>query len=180
MEPVSLFFKEHTLRGTEVEIIFHKEFVYLLNESSDFPVIKFTLLNCLNAENIKFENIDFYNDGVNIEILNGTGQVTFRTTDKSGTETNIFCEKVITQDLDYRQSDLIDIIKSINKERDENNERIVFLNYRMESLKNTLTHDLVNLQRKHEEAIWLSSEKRNFIEGQIKMINQVLEFFKKN
>lgn len=55
MEPVSLFYIEHFFRGNEVEIIFHKDFTYKLNEAPGFPVIKFTLVNCSNTGEIKIE-----------------------------------------------------------------------------------------------------------------------------
>jgi hypothetical protein len=179
MEPVSLFYKEHVFKGDEVEIFFHKDFTYKLNEAPGFPVIKFTLVNCSNTEEIKFEKIDFYNDGVTIEIINEERKVIFRTTDMGGINTKLYCEKVNTQELEYRQSDLVDIIKSLTKDCNENNERVNILNHRIEGLKNTLTHDLDNMRRKYVQASWLPSEKKHFLEGQIMMIERVLELLKK-
>jgi hypothetical protein len=141
--------------------------------------MKFTLVNCLNTEEIKLEKIDFYNDGVTIEIIKEERKVIFRTTDMGGINTNLYCEKVNTQEFEYRQSDLVDIIKSLAKDCNEINERVNILNHSIESLKNTLTHDLDNMRRKYVQASWLTSEKKYFLEGQIIMTERVLELLEK-
>jgi hypothetical protein len=179
MDTQTLFYKEHIVRGNDVEIIFHRDYPYIFNETDSFPLIKFFLINCKNLSDIEFEKIDYYNDGISADIKKETGQTIFQMTDMGGIETQISCEKVVSEDLKYRQSDLIDIIKSTKKESDENNERAVMFNNRIESLTSTLKHDLDIIQRKLEQAKWLTTDKKQFLEGQQNIIHQVLQFISK-
>jgi len=175
MQTESLFYKEHRIIGHDVIIIFHKDVTYILNESTPNPVVKFTLNNCRDVENIKFDNLDYYNDGVTVDIGNEGSLSFFRTIDMSGIETKILSDKAIREDLEYRQVDLIDIIKSLKKESEINNERAVMLYDRMKALTNSLKHDLVIIDRKLEEANWLTDNKKQFLEGQKNIIQNVLQ-----
>jgi hypothetical protein len=179
MDTETLFYKEHIVNGNNVEIIFHKDYTYIFNETDSFPVVKFSLINCKNLSDTEFENIDYYNDGITADIKTETEQTVFHLTDMGGIETQIFCEKVVQEELGYRQSDLIDIIRSTKKESDENVERAVMFNNRIESLTNTLKHNLDIIQRKLEQANWLTTDKKQFLEGQQNIIHQVLQFIDK-
>lgn len=179
MDTESLFYKEHSVRNNDVEIIFHKDYTYIFNETTPFPVVKFTLINCRNLLDIQFESIDYYNDGINLDITKEIEQTIFCTTDMGGIEIKISCDKVIREDFQYRQSDLIDFIKATKKESDDNDERANMLNNRIVSLTDTLEHDLDIIQRKLEQANWLTTNKKQFLEGQKNIIRQVLEFIDK-
>ena len=175
MDTETLFYKEHFASGSNVEIIFHKDYTYLFNETDSFPVVKFSLINCEDLSDIEFENIDYYNDGITADIK----KTIFHVTDMGGIETQISCDEVVREDIEYRQSDLIDIIKLTKKESTENDERAVMFNNRIEGLTNTLKHDLDIIQRKLEQANWLTTDKKQFLEGQQNIILQVLQFIDK-
>ncbi|MEO6231816.1 MAG: hypothetical protein ABIP10_16945 [Ferruginibacter sp.] len=179
MDTESLIYKEHLVRNNDVEIIFHTDVPYIFNETTSFPVVKFTLINCRNPLDINFDTIDYYNDGIIIDIAKENEQSIFCMTDMGGDETKIFCDIVKREDLEYRQSDLIDLIKATKKESDENDKRANMFNDRILSLTTTLEHDLDIIQRKLEQANWLTTEKKEFLEGQKSTIHQVLEFIDK-
>ncbi len=179
METESLFYKEHKIDNKDIVVIFHKDVTYLLNESTPNPVVKFTLTNCRNVADLKFDNINYYNDGVIIDIGNESALTFFRAIDMSGIATKILCDKVIREDLKYRQPDLIDIIKSTKKESDNNNDTTVMLYDRINTLTNSLKHDLDIIDRKLAEANWLTNDKRQFLEGQKNTIQNVLQLIDK-
>jgi hypothetical protein len=179
MDRENLFYREHTIRNNDVEIIFHKDYTYIFNEVNSFPVVKFTLINCGNLLDIQFDNIDYYNDGVTIDLTKEIGQTIFCMMDMAGIETKISCDKVIREDIKYRHSDLVDLIKTTKKESDENNERANMFSNTIVSLTTTLNHDLDIIQRKLEQANWLTTDKRQFLEGERSIIHQVLEFIDK-
>ena len=179
MDTESLFYKEHSVHNNDLEIVFHRDVTYIFNETISFPVVKFTLENCNNLLDIQFDNIDYYNDGITVDIVKEIVQSIFRMSDMGGIETKIFCDKIIEEDLEYRKSDLVDLIKATKKESDENDKRANVFNNRILSLTTTLEHDLVIIQRKLEQANWLTTEKKQFLEGQKSIIHHVLEFIDK-
>ena len=180
MESESLFYKEHNIDGNDITVIFHKDVKYILNELTRNPVVRFTLTNCHDVADIKFDNIDYYNDGVIVDIYKEGELTFFRASDMSSIETKILCDKVIREDLEYRQIDLIDIIKSIKKESDNNNDTVVTLHDRINALANSLKHDLNIIDRKLAEANWLNNDKKEFLEGQKYVIQNVLQFIDKS
>jgi len=179
MDTESLSYKEHSVHNNDLEIIFHKDVPYIFNETTFFPVLKFTLTNCSNLSDIQFDNIDYYNDGITVDIAKENEQSIFCMTDMGGVETKIFCDMVKKEKLEYRQSDLIDLIKATKKESDENDKRANMFNDKIGSLTTNLKHDLDIIQRKLEQADWLTTEKKQFLEGQKTSIQEVLEFIDK-
>ena len=171
-----LFYKDHTISGDNAEIIFHKDYPYLFNETDSFPIVKFSLIDCKNLAEIDFVDIDYYNDGISIEINEVNEQTIFNLIDVGNIETIILCDKVLREDLEYRQSDLINIIKSVKKESFENYKIIETSNSRLDALKKLLTRDLDIIQRKLKQADWLTGNKKQFLEGQQNVIYQVLQF----
>jgi len=179
METENLFYKEHSIDGNDIAIIFHKEPSYIFNESTLNPIVKFTLTNCRHLTDITFDNIDYYNDGLNIDVANENGLTAFRLIDTNGSGTKIFCDKAVREDLKYRQTDLVDFIKSAKKEIDEDYEKIVMLNNKIDCLTNSLKHDLDIIDRKLAQANWLTNDKKQFLEGQKNIIQNVLQLLTK-
>jgi hypothetical protein len=58
MDTETLFYKEHIVSGNNVEIIFHKDYTYIFNETDSFPVVKFSLINCKNLSDIEFNEFE--------------------------------------------------------------------------------------------------------------------------
>lgn len=170
----TLFYKEHIICDNNVDIIFHQDYSYIFNETAPFPVVKFSLINCRNLSQVTFQDLDYYNDGVNVDIGMENERTFFQTTDIGDVEIKIFCDKVIRQDIEYRQHDLIGIIKSIKKESDDSNERMTMFSNRIEYLKKFLNHDFDVIKRKLEQANWLAVDKKQFFEGQKSIIDKVL------
>src|SRR5215467_5024396 len=148
METEILFFKEHFINGYDIEIIFHKDYTYIFNETAEYPVVKFTLINVDDFSDKMFDDIDYYNDGLTIDIDNKNKQAVFCTTDMGGVQVKIFCDEVVRNDLKYRESDLIDIIKSAKRESDDINDRLTLSNNKINNLTNSLKHDLNIIETK--------------------------------
>jgi len=170
-----LFYKDHFIEDDHLNIVFHKDYTYLYNDTTPSPVVQFTLRNCSHLSDIPFDNIDHYNDGVIAEIDTENGKTVFRTTDMGGVEVRIVCDEVIRQDGAYRQRDLIDIIKSTKQESDDNDHRATVYGNRIDDLKKLLNHDLVVINTKLEQANWLKIERRQFLEGQKFVIEKILD-----
>ena len=175
MKTENLFYKEHDIEGNDIIIIFHKEPSYIFNESAINPIVKFTLTNCRNLDNITFDNIDYYNDGLDIDTTIENGLTVFQIIDKIGSSTKIFCDQVVREDLKYRQTDLVDFIKSAKKEIDADYDKIAILNNKIGDLANSLKHDLDIIDRKLAEASWLTNDKKQFLEGQKTIIQNILQ-----
>lgn len=175
----SLFYKDHRILGKDIEIFFHKNIPCLsLNEEEEYPVTKFTLTNYRNLKDLNFDELDNHFDGITIEVYKDSELTRFCMSEIDGTEFNIICDKVLHEDLDYRKSDLIDIIKSVKKESEENHRQIRQLLAKLDRLTTSLEHDLEILNRKIAEAGWLTTEKKKFLEGQRLIVQKELQYIK--
>jgi hypothetical protein len=170
----TLIFKDKIIRDKDVELIFHKDVFWIYNEDPH-PVIKYTLKNCKNLDEIDFTSIDYYNDGLVIEVKEEDNYFVFETTDMGNRKTTTFCDKIEKEELEYSSNDYIYLIKEFTKQRDEANDNVTILNKRIDSLKQFLNHELDIINRKNNQAIWLTGDKKNFLEGRQNVIETVIE-----
>ena len=167
----SLFFKGKIINGKDLEIIFHKDYIWIFNESP-FPVISYKLINCQDLQNIKFDFIDSDEEGVFIEIKQENNLSVFETTDYFGVTIKIICDKILTEEREYNKEDYIDLLKEFIKQRDDAYETTNIINNRLNYLKQYLIKDLDIIDRKIEQANWLTDEKKYFLEGQKNIIEK--------
>ena len=170
----TLIFKDKTIRDKDVELIFHKGVFWIYNEDP-LPVIKYTLKNCKNLNDIDFTSIDYYNDRLVIEIKQEDNHFVFETTDMGNSKTIAFCDKIEKEELEYSSNDYIYLIKEFTKHRDEAYDNVTTLNKLIDSLKQFLNHELDIINRKIDQAIWLTSDKKSFLKGRQDVIKNVIE-----
>jgi hypothetical protein len=170
----TLIFKEKIIRGADVELIFHKDVYWIYNEDL-LPVIKYTLRNCMNLNEIDFTSIDYYNDGLVIKIKQENNHFVFETTDMGDRKTTAYCDKIEKEELEYSSNDYIYLIKEFTRQRDEAYENEINLNKKIDGLKQFLNHELDIINRKVKQASWLTSDKKNFLEGRKDLIMTIIE-----
>lgn len=174
METETLYFKDKVIQGDNVEIVFHKEFTYFYN-SETVPIVKYTLLNCVDLASKNFGDIDCYNDGVFVETIAVDSRFVFEATDIGGRLFQIVCQKIICEELEYRKQDYIDLIKELIRQRDDEHETANKQYQRYENMKAFLEKEIDITDRKISQASWLSSDKKKFLEGELTTYRKVLE-----
>lgn len=170
----TLIFKDNIILGNDLELTFHKEPFWIYNEKPN-PVVKYTLINCKNLHTIKFDSIDYYNDGLIIEIRQEDRLSFFETTDMGGVKIKIICDKIEKEEREYNSQDFIDLIKEIIKQRDSEHDTVAILAKRANHLKQILNHELDIVTRKITQADWLTEDKKHFLMGQQEIIKKVLD-----
>lgn len=170
----SLFFRESELKGNDIELIFHKDFPYLYNEE-DFPVIRFTLKNCESAQSFDFAWLLDDNDGSAIEVYNQNNESVFEVTDSSGESLEIKCEKILKEEIRYREADLYYLISELLKQQETENGTITKLLKNLSQAQGYFEKELEIVDRKLKEADWLSSEKQEFLKGQKSILEKTIE-----
>lgn len=178
MDEPLLFFKDKIIRGNDLEILFHKDFVWIYDETP-MPVVVYTLSNCKNLTKVDFTNIDLYNDGITIEIRQQSNQYIFETSDMGNVKITIACDKIDKHEQEYRKEDYIDLLKEFQRQRDDEYETVKILNDRTEDLKKYLERELDISVRKRNQADWLNEDKKHFIEGQQDILKKVIEVINK-
>lgn len=177
METETLFFKDKLIQGSNVEIVFHKDFTYFYNPET-LPVVKYTLLNCEDLASKNFDNIGCDNDGVLVEIREVDSKSIFEATDMGGSVFQIHCQKITSEELDYRKQDFIDLIKELIKQRDDGHETANKHYKHYKEIKTFLEKEVDITERKINEASWLTSDKRKFLEGELTGFRKVLGLMK--
>jgi hypothetical protein len=170
----TLIFKDKIIRDNDLELTFHKDVFWIYNEKP-FPVVKYNLTNCRNLEEIKFDSIDYYNDGLIIETRQEGGLSVFETTDMGDVKIKITCDKIEKEEREYNSQDFIDLIKEILKQRDSEYDTVTMLTKRTDNLKQFLNHELNIVTRKITQADWLTEDKKHFLQGQQEIIKKTLE-----
>jgi len=170
----TLIFKEKIIRDKDLELIFHKDVFWIYNDDP-LPVIKYTLKNCKNLNEIDFTSIDYYNDGLVIEVKEEDNHFVFETTDMGDRKTTAVCEKIEREEFEYSSSDYVYLIKEFTKQRDEAYDNATIFNKRIDELKQFLNHELDIISRKINQAIWLTDDKKNFLEGRQDVLKTVIE-----
>jgi hypothetical protein len=178
MEYETLFFKSKQIQGSNVEMLFHKDFTYFYNPLA-LPVVKFTLLNCEDPGSINFENLDSYNDGVVVETREMNGRYIFEAMDIGGRVFQILCQKIIREELEYRKEDYADLINELLKERDDAHAGSNINYQRNQSIILFLEKKIATTNKKIEQAVWLTRGKKKFLEGELAAYKKVLELMNK-
>ena len=170
----TLIFKNKIIRGNDLDLTFHKDVFWIYNEKP-FPVVKYALTNCRNLETIKFDSIDYYNDGLIIDTRREDGLSVFETTDMGDIKVKIICDKIEKEEREYNSNDFVDLIKEILKQRDSEFDTVALLTKRSDNLKQFLNHELDIVTRKINQAHWLTEDKKHFLQGQQEIIKKTLE-----
>lgn len=170
----TLIFKDKLIRDKDVELIFHKDVFWIYNDEPK-PVVKFTLKNCRNIDEIDFSSIDYYNDGLTIEIKELDNHFIFETTDMGNIKMTALCDKIEKEELEYSSNDYIYLIKEFTNQRDEAHNSLTTLNERIDSLKHFLHHENDIIDRKIQQASWLTDDKKHFLEGRQDIIKTILD-----
>ena len=170
----SLFFKESNLSGKDIELLFHKDFTYFYNPE-EFPLVKFTLTNCQNAQGYDFTWLANDNDSVFIEARKENDETTFEITDISDESLAIKCEKVIKEEMKYREEDLVYLINELLKQQEDQSKIVNNVLKSFSELNKYIEKELQVIDRKMKEANWLSLEKQQFLQGQKSMLEKTLE-----
>jgi hypothetical protein len=170
----TLIFKAKIVRNNDLELTFHKDVFWMYNEKP-LPVVKYTLTNCKDLPAIKFDSIDYYNDGLNIETRQEGNKSVFETTDMGDVKVKIICDKIEKEEREYNSQDFVDLIKEITKQRDSEYDTVALLTKRMDSLKQFLNHELDIVTRKVTQANWLTDDKKHFLLGQQEIIEKILD-----
>ena len=179
MDEQLLFFKDKIIRGNDLELIFHKEFVWIYDDKP-MPIVRYTLTNCKDLTEVAFTNIDAYNDGVTVETRLENNQTVFETTDMGDVKVKVVCDKVDMHEQEYRKEDFIDLLKEFQRQRDEEYETVKMFNARVEELKKFLDRELDISERKSDQAGWLNEDKKHFLEGQQDILKKVIEVIKRS
>lgn len=172
MDP--LIFREIKVEGNNLYLIFHKDYPYNYNPEP-FPVIKFSLINCQNTNNYNLSSIIDDCDGIWIDIQAENDHTKFIMTDASDIPIIIVCEKVIKEQIEYRNEDLIYLVKQLLMQRDEatdSNTKSLDLIF---EVKYFLEKEIIIVERKISEAQRLPQEKKHFLEGQMNIMKKFLE-----
>ena len=175
----TLIFKDKIIQGNDLELIFHKDVIWIYNETP-YPIVKYSLRNCRNLETADFDSIDFYNDGVIIDTREEGNLSVFETTDMCDIKFKIFCDKIEKEEQKYNSQDLVDLIKEIIKRNESEYETVTMLNKRTEILKHFLNHELNIVTIKITQANWLTEDKKHFLMGQQEIIKKVLDIIDRN
>jgi hypothetical protein len=170
----NLFYRESDLKGNNIELFFHKDFPYLYNPE-EFPVIKFTLMNCQNAQSFDFAWLIDDNEGITIELSKENNDSVFEIIDASGEELKIKCESVKKEEMRYREADLYYLINELSKQNETDSQMITKLLKNLSDFRNYINRELEIIDRKINEANWLSIEKQQFLKGQKVMLEKSLE-----
>lgn len=170
----SLIYKDKLIRGNDVEITFHKDFVWIYNDSP-LPVVKYILTNCVNLTDIKFDSIDYYNDGVIVDIRQENNCSVFEITDIGDIKVKIVCDRVVKEEREYNSENFIDLIKEVLKQRDSEHDTTTMFSKRADDLKHFLNRELDIADRKLKQADWLTEDKIHFLEGQISILQKIIE-----
>jgi len=170
----SLFFRGSELKGSDIELIFHKDFPYLYNHE-EFPVIKFTLTNCENAQSFDFAWLLDDNDGSAVEVNNLNNKSIFEVTDSAGESLEIKCEKILKEEIKYREADLYYLISELLKQQETENGTITKLLKNLSQAQGYFEKELEIVDRKLKEVNWLSSEKQEFLKGQKSILEKTIE-----
>lgn len=169
-----LFFKDKIIRGTDLELIFHKDYPWILNEKP-LPVVSYILTNCQNLSNIEFDNMDEFYDGIIVNIRQENNHSVFETTDSGEVKIKVVCDKVIKAEREYNREDFMGLIKEVLKQRDNEFDIMKELKQQEEDLKHFMKHELDIAQRKIEQADWLTEDKKHFLEGQQNILKKIIE-----
>ncbi len=170
----TLFFKDSELKGNNIELFFHKDYPYLYN-TEEFPVVKFTLTNCQNAQSFDFGWLRDDQDGATIEIVKENSNSIFTITDSSDEFIKITCESVLKEEVKYRKNDLYYLISELVQKQESDNEIIVKVLKTIGELRNHFEKELETIDRKLKEANWLSIETQEFLKGQKSIIEKSME-----
>jgi hypothetical protein len=172
-----LFFKRKEITNSNIELTFHRVYPWIFN-TSIFPVVKYTLLNCENIKSLDWELLDIHDDGVVISTINFGDLYIFHTTDIGGREFQVTCERVIREERNYDVGDLTDLINEINRQHDAEIGFFKRLQSKIDDVRYYLEKELDTNNLKLGQADWLSEEKKHFLEGQNSIIDFVLSSFK--
>lgn len=178
MTDETLIFKDKKITGDDLEIIFHKDFTYIYNES-EFPVVCYKLTKCKHLDKVDFDNIDHYNDGVTIDIKKNGSGTTFTTTDMGGVAMTIECEKVDSEKREYEKRDLIDIIKDLQRQVDDYHDRENKHSRQRGEIKSYLTKEIETTNIKLTQADWLTKEKKQFLNGHLTTLRKMIELIER-
>jgi hypothetical protein len=169
-----LIFKDKQITGDDLEITFHTDFTYNYNES-EFPVVWFKLSKCKHLDKVDFKELDYYNDGITVDLKkNDSGEV-FTATDMGGITVTIECEKIYYEKREYRKKDLIDIIKNLQRQVDDNHGREDKLVTQREVIRTYLTKEIETTNIKLTQADWLTEQKKQFLNGHLTTLRKMIE-----
>ncbi len=178
MTDETLIFKDKKITGDSLEIIFHRDFTYIYNEA-EFPVVCYKLTKCKNLDKVDFESMDHYNDGVTIDIKKNGSGTTFTTTDMGGVTVTIECEKIDSEKREYDKSDLVDIIKFLQGQVEDYNDRQTKLFKQREEIKSYLTKEIETTDIKLTQADWLTDQKKQFLNGHLTTLRKMIELIER-
>ena len=170
----TLIFKDKVIRDNDLELTFHKDVFWIYNEKP-LPIVKYTLTNCNDLAAIRFDSIDYYNDGLVIETKQEGNKSVFETTDMGDVKVKIICDKIEKEEREYNSQDFIDLIKEITKQRDSEYDTVALLSKRTDNLKQFLNHELDIVTRKVTQADWLTDDKKLFLLGQQEILKKILD-----
>jgi|SRR5436190_11611555 len=170
----TLIFKDKIIRNNDLVLIFHKDHHWIYNEEQ-FPVVKYALTNCQNLASINFNSIDYYNDGLIVEIRKENNHSVFETTDMGDIKVKIICDRIEKEEREYDTHDFMDLIKEILKQRDSEHDVSTKFSKQIEDLKQFLNHELDVVTKKINQADWISEEKKHFLQGQQEVLKKVVQ-----
>jgi hypothetical protein len=179
MAEETLIFKDKKITGDDLEIIFHKDFTYMYNET-EFPVVCYKLAKCKHVDKIDFDNIDHYNDGVTIDIKKNSSGTIFTTTDIGGVTVTIECERIECEKREYEKRDLIDIIKNLQGLVNHYHDRQNKFFRQTEEVKSYLTKEIETTHIKLTQADWLTEPKKQFLNGQLITLRKMVELIERS
>ena len=84
-------------------------------------------------------------------------------------------DKIEKEELEYSSNDYIYLIKEFTKQRDEAHNRLINLNELIDSLKHFLHHENDIIDRKIQQASWLTDDKKHLLEGRQNIIKTILD-----
>jgi hypothetical protein len=169
-----LIYNDKIIRDKDLEITFHKDYVWIFNNES-LPVVKFLLTNCRNLQSVDFDSIDYHNDGVTIETYKEENRHIFETTDMGNRKVSIICDQIKMEELEYSKKDFVKLIKEMQSQRDEMEEIVTRLKKQIDNLKHLLNHELEIIDRKIGEANWLTNERKCLLEGELQAFKKIIE-----
>jgi len=174
MDDQVLFIKKRAIVKNDVELTFHKDYIWIYNNGK-FPVAIYKLIGCRDIDKVEWDYMDAFNDGIIATAVQETDHFIFEAVDLGGREFRVECNEVIRSDREYEKEDLIDLLKESQRQIERTGDLTKKLKTQIEDLRHYLEKELDINKRKADQAAWLPEDKKQFILGQNALIERVLE-----
>lgn len=177
MSQNEIFFKKKQITNNDVELIFHRNYTWIY-DTGPSPVVRYILLGCKNLEELDWKFLDISGDGITISTIRQGSHYILQMTDVAGDQFKVKCKRIIHEDKTYDNDDLTDLLKEANRKLDDDAVLISKLRDKIERICHYLEKELNGNVQRLKQADWLVNEKKQFLQRQNTLIQNVLSQIK--